>query len=124
MNDTVNRFLDGVANVADATVKAAGELVNKGKTQVSVLTLESKLQKAQAKLGAAAYTLIKENTLAAKALSAYVDEVDEVKSALLHARAAQAGSAVKKAKATKLCPLCGEEVEEDAMFCNGCGNKL
>ena len=124
MNETFNRFLSGVSNVANTAVKATGELVEKGKKQVNLMALENHLSKAEAKLGATVYGQIKAGSINTDDLAHYVASIDELHTEIAKVKAQQAAAAGAKASVKTLCPMCGTEVEDGAMFCNGCGNKL
>lgn len=109
-------------------VSVASDLTEKGKTQAKILSNQAKISRAQRQLGALVYSLAKngeENRpLVEKyiaAIGALDDKIRELKS-----QPAAEGEVPVDVPETpvKNCPQCGREVDEDALFCPGCGAQL
>lgn len=122
---TLEQIKAGARAAANSAVKAGGELLTRSKQQMSLLTLDSKLAKAQRQLGALVYALRKNEEQNEALVQRYVDTISEIETQMAQVRAAQEHAASNPAAAaTVLCPGCGAEVDQDAIFCPGCGCKL
>ena len=128
VNIDIDRILEAGAKAVDTAKKTAADLAREGKRQTDLLALQGKKSKAERQLGALIYSLAKngeENRpLVEKyiaAIGALDDKIRELKS-----QPAPEGEAPidMPEPATKTCPQCGCEVEEDALFCPGCGAQL
>ena len=128
VNIDIDRILEAGAKAVDTAKKTAADLAREGKRQTDLLALQGKKSKAERQLGALVYSLAKngeENRpLVEKyiaAIGALDDKIRELKS-----QPAPEGEAPinMPEPATKTCPQCGCEVEEDALFCPGCGAQL
>ena len=128
VNIDIDRILEAGAKSVDTAKKTAADLAREGKRQTDLLALQGKKSKAERQLGALVYSLAKngeENRpLVEKyiaAIGALDDKIRELKS-----QPAPEGEAPidMPEPATKTCPQCGCEVEEDALFCPGCGAQL
>lgn len=128
VNIDIDRILEAGVKVVDSAKKTATDLAREGKRQTDLLALQGKKSKAERQLGALVYSLAKngeENRpLVEKyiaAIGALDDKIRELKS-----QPAPEGEAPidMPEPATKTCPQCGCEVEEDALFCPGCGAQL
>lgn len=140
MNIDVDKILEIGAKVVDSAKKTAVELAQKGKKQVDLLDAQAKKSKAERQLGALVYSLAKngeENELLVKkyidAIAAIEADIEELRKEVpaeeqpCEAPAETEAPAAPEAcaeTAKKTCPQCGAEVEEDALFCNGCGAQL
>lgn len=128
VNIDIDRILEAGAKAVDTAKKTAADLAREGKRQTDLLALQGKKSKAERQLGALVYSLAKngeENRpLVEKyiaAIGALDDKIRELKS-----QPTPEGEAPidMPEPATKTCPQCGCEVEEDALFCPGCGAQL
>lgn len=135
MNIDMDRILETGAKVMDSAKKTAVELAQKGKKQVDLLDAQAKKTKAERQLGALVYSLAKnaeENELLVKkyidAIAAIDAEIEELKKEAPVEEepvcCAEPAGAAEEGTGKKTCPQCGAEVEEDALFCNGCGAQL
>lgn len=140
MNIDFDRILETGANLVDSAKKTAVDLAQKGKKQADLLAAQAKQAKAERQLGALVYSLAKnaeENQLLVQkyvdAIAAIEAEINELKKEVPEAEAPEAGEPAAAPEsapeaetpaAKKTCPQCGAEVEEDALFCNGCGAQL
>ena len=134
MNIDVDKILETGAKVVDSAKKTAVELAQKGKKQVDLLDAQAKKSKAERQLGALVYSLAKngeENELLVKkyidAIAAIEADIEELRKEVpAEEQPCEAPAAPEACAETakKTCPQCGAEVEEDALFCNGCGAQL
>ena len=113
------------SEVAGKMVDATGELVEKGKKQVDILSLENQLAKAQRQLGALVYTMNRSGAENPALMQRYMEEIDSIqrqldacKNDVLYSEGPVETSAVR------LCAQCGRPVADDAVFCPACGAKL
>lgn len=128
VNIDIDRILEVGAKAVDTAKKTAADLAREGKRQTDLLALQGKKSKAERQLGALVYSLAKngeENRpLVEKyiaAIGALDDKITELKS---QPAAEGEAPAQEPAAPEKTCPQCGCEVEEDALFCPGCGAQL
>lgn len=128
VNIDIDRILEVGAKAVDTAKKTAADLAREGKRQTDLLALQGKKSKAERQLGALVYSLAKngeENRpLVEKyiaAIGALDDKITELKS---QPAAEGEAPAQEPAAPGKTCPQCGCEVEEDALFCPGCGAQL
>lgn len=124
----IDKIKEQGLQLVDMAKKTALDLADKGKNQLDLVNAQTRLSKAQRQLGALVYSLAKngeENRpLVEKyiaAIGALDDKIHELKN-----QSAAEGEAPIDAPETpaKTCPQCGCEVEEDALFCSGCGAQL
>ena len=66
------------SEVAGKMVDATGELVEKGKKQVDILSLENQLAKAQRQLGALVYTMNRSGAENPALMQRYMEEIDSI----------------------------------------------
>lgn len=137
MSIDLDRLLESGAKVVDSAKKTASDLAKQGKRQADLLAAQSKLARSQRQLGILVYNLARngeENPLLVKKYIASIAtieaEIEDLKgeAACQYEQAApekhQKATYVYEAPQTKTCPQCGAEMEEDAMFCSGCGAQL
>ena len=109
-------------------VSVASDLTEKGKTQAKILSNQAKINKAQRQLGALVYSLAKngeENRPLVEKYIAAIGALDDKIHELKNQSAAEGEAPIDVPETpTKTCPQCGCEVEEDALFCSGCGAQL
>ena len=109
-------------------VSVASDLTEKGKTQAKILSNQAKINKAQRQLGALVYSLAKngeENRPLVEKYIAAIGALDDKIHELKNQSAAEGKAPIDVPETpTKTCPQCGCEVEEDALFCSGCGAQL
>ena len=118
------RLRSAAVGMADKVASATGEIVEKGKKQVDVLSLENKLSKAQRQLGALVYSLAQTGAEQPELVKQYIDEIAEIEQQILQASEETAGPVSVSAKAVRVCSSCGGRAELDANFCPRCGEKL
>ena len=121
----LNELRSLAANMTGKVVSATGELVEKGKKQVDILSLENKLAKAQRQLGALVYSLSRNGQQNPALVQKYIDEIAQLESQL--EQASQTGKQdefVTVTTASPVCPQCGRAVSQEDVFCSGCGARL
>lgn len=127
MNFDLDKLIQKGSEVAGTVQKTAGELAHKGKVQLDLAGAQSKLAKAQRQLGALVYSLSRNGEENKPLVDKYIEAIAAIESeidALRGECGAEAEPAQPEKPATKVCPQCGAEVEEDALFCSGCGAQL
>lgn len=137
MSIDLDRLLESGAKVVDSAKKTASDLAKQGKRQADLLAAQSKLARSQRQLGILVYNLARngeENPLLVKKYIASIAtieaEIEDLKGESTCQPEPEAPQKNQKATyvyevpQTKICPQCGAEVEEDAMFCSGCGAQL
>lgn len=123
MGQNIDKLFDAAGRAADSAAKLTSDLVNKGKDQVELYTLQNRLSKAQKQLGALIYMLHKTEQENEPMVKHYIEEIDRIKEQM----AALEKDEPPKPAATAMiqeCPVCGAEVDGDVMFCRSCGAKL
>lgn len=131
MNIDLDKILETGAQLADSAKKTATDLAQKGKKQVDLMNAQTRLSKAQRQLGALVYSLEKngeKNDLLVKkyvdAISAIEEEIESLKKQESQTSYTYTYTAPAQEPGKKTCPQCGAEVDEDALFCSGCGAQL
>lgn len=132
MNIDLDKILETGAQLADSAKKTATDLAQKGKKQVDLMNAQTRLSKAQRQLGALVYSLEKngeKNDLLVKkyvdAISAIEEEIETLKKQESQGQSTYTYTyAPAQEPGKKTCPQCGAEVDEDALFCSGCGAQL
>lgn len=109
--DLAHKAADGVQYVA-----------HKGRQAYDRLSLENELGKAQRQLGAYYYNQVRLGADHTSAMSECIARIDGIleKLAALEEDAKPADCAA----AEPSCPACGAKVDEGAVFCSKCGEKL
>ena len=115
----VDDILQKGAKVAGSTAKLAGDLMEKGKNKANQISLENDLAKAQRQLGAFVYTCKKNGVEDEEQLAKYCAKITEIEEQLNFYKSEGMSDEV-----TAICPECGAEVRDNALFCMRCGTKL
>lgn len=116
-------FFDNVLNktkeAIDVVSKKTGEIVSVEKQKFDVTSLKSKLDKDYTELGKLYFKQIEENTELTADVAAIVDEINKKIEAIN-----QLNVDIASAKAKRFCPSCKAAVDDNAVFCSNCGEKL
>lgn len=120
---TLEQLKRGAAVVADTALRTGTEIADKGKRQVDLMALRTKLSRTQRELGALVYSLHKNGEENPALVEKYIAAVAAVE-AEIAAFAPQAPETADEADVQVLCPSCGAEVDPCATFCSVCGYKL
>lgn len=128
VNIDIDRILEVGAKAVDTAKKTATDLAREGKRQTDLLALQGKKAKAERQLGALVYSLAKngeENRPLVEKYIAAIGALDNKIRELKEQPAAEGEEPLDMPEEPeKRCPQCGCEVEEDALFCPGCGAQL
>lgn len=120
---TLEQLKRGAAVVADTALRTGTEIADKGKRQVDLMALRTKLSRTQRELGALVYSLHKNGEENPALVEKYIAAVAAVE-AEIAVFAPQAPETADEADVQALCPSCGAEVDPCATFCSVCGYKL
>ena len=118
-----DQFRRGAAALADTAMKTGTELAERGKRQVDIVALRTKLSKTQRELGALVYALHKNGEENPELVEKYIKAVAAVE-AELAAYTPEVDDVADDTDVRMLCPSCGAEVDSAATFCSVCGYKL
>lgn len=119
MSSTSDKFFAMAGRVADTAVKTTSNLVAKGKDTAERIVLEKRLAKCQQQMGALLYSQRKTGENNEALIQRYIAETDRINEQI-----ARLNTPEVEAVVVHVCGGCGAEVQEDAMFCGGCGQKL
>lgn len=126
-----DRIFDASAKVVDDAKNAAVDLAQKSKRQAELLNAQNKLSKAERQLGALVYSLHKNDEQNPELMQKYIAAIDAISAEIEQLKAEPVVEAAPAAAAqpqpapqARACAVCGKEVKEDALFCDGCGAQL
>ncbi len=117
--DIFDEILDKAKVALDVAVKATGDVVDTGKQKFNIAALENKIVKDYKTIGELFYKQQKGNEINEEELMALVAGIDEKKAQIEVLK-----QEIKKAKSGRVCAACGAIIEENAVFCPICGQKL
>lgn len=120
----LNNLLKTGGELAQAAKGTAADLAQRGKRQLDLTAAQNRLAKAQRQLGALVYSLERTGEQNQPLVDKYVDAIARIEAEIDSLRAEGVETAAQPAAPGKTCPQCGAEVEEDALFCAGCGAQL
>ncbi|HJA25604.1 MAG TPA: zinc ribbon domain-containing protein [Candidatus Fournierella merdigallinarum] len=125
----LDRILEAGAKAVDGAKKTAADLAREGKRQTDLLAAQGKKAKAERQLGALVYSLAKNGEENQPLVNKYIAAIAALDDKIRELKDQPCGEcppppAEEDAPPTRTCPQCGREVEEDALFCNGCGAQL
>ena len=120
----LNNLLKTGGELAQAAKDTAADLAQRGKRQLDLTAAQNRLAKAQRQLGALVYSLVRTGEENQPLIDKYVDAIAKIEAEIETLRAEGVVAAPAPAAPAKTCPQCGAEVEEDALFCGGCGAQL
>ena len=120
MSKLLDDILKSGAKVVDTTAKAATNLAQKGKAKADIIALQNDLAKAQRQLGAYVYTSRKTGIEDHAQLMQYIGRIADIEVQLNSYKVED----VPSVEITPICPSCGAEVKDDAIFCEKCGAKI
>lgn len=109
------------------------DLTERAKTEVRILNNQNKLARAQRELGALVYSLAKNGETNQPLQDKYIDEISALEQEIEQLQASRGPEAdvvvdsvemVQEEQGPRVCPQCGAEVPDDALFCSKCGTQL
>lgn len=119
---------------AERGKKAAQGLTERARIETRILSDQTKLTRAQRELGALVYSLAKNGESNQPLMDKYIDEISALEQEIEQLRASVASGATVvpegaeaeavEEPAARVCPQCGAEVPEGALFCSKCGSQL
>lgn len=116
-------FFDNAVNKAkeafDIAYKKTEEVVNTQKQKFDVASIENKRSKDYEKLGMLYFDMIKESEIENEEVKALVDEIKDKNQKIKDLK-----DEINAAKNKVACTNCSALNDENATFCNSCGNKL
>ena len=113
-----DNFGKKVGNLAQATAKKSGEVIEVTKLNMSINSEEDGIKKAFLEMGGICYKLFEENALQVEQLIPLCAQVQARKSKISELR-----QRINTARGIKICPSCGAEIELVSPFCSKCGTK-
>ena len=110
----------------------AMDLTERAKTEVRILNDQNKLARAQRELGALVYSLAKNGETNQPLQDKYIDEISALEQEIEQLQASRGPAAdvvvnpveTVQEPGPRICPQCGAEVPDDALFCSKCGAQL
>ena len=119
---------------AERGKKAAQGLTERARIETRILSDQTKLTRAQRELGALVYSLAKNGESNQPLMDKYIDEISALEQEIEQLRASVSSGATvvpegaeaeaAEEPAARVCPQCGAEVPEGALFCSKCGSQL
>ncbi len=117
------RLQEAAADLAQKAVQGVNYVARKGKQTYDRLALESELTKTQRQLGAYYYNKVKMGADHDAAMAECIARIDGVLDAL-NSLDSDVEMTAPVDDDEPVCPVCGAELADDAMFCSQCGTKL
>lgn len=109
--------IEKVKEAFDVAQKKTTEIVSVGKQKYDIAAMESKLGKMYTKLGKIVYP-----TLTGDEQGEVAQIVNEIKEQL--SKIEEAKEELSKLKNKRICPKCNSIIEETAVYCSVCGEKI
>ena len=107
------------SDAAYGVSKKAGELLAVAKLNIKIMELKGNVKTQMQELGELLYATHTGNPTDSEVLLAKLEEVDG-----LYAQIAELEEQIGKEASAPACGTCGAAVQEDALFCGECGEKL
>lgn len=113
-NEAINKTKEVFGVAKGKTVEA----VNIGKMKYDLAAAQKELEKLYARLGNEAFDKLAEIEVS-PAVKVTIDSIKEKKEQIKKAK-----EELLKAQAKRICPKCGAAIDENAVFCSICGERL
>lgn len=117
--DFFDNALSKAKEAIDVACKKTEEVVSVQKQKFDIATLESKRNKDFEKLGRLYFESLKDEEPQNEQMKALVLEIKEK-----NAKIKEIKKGINETKNKRICPKCAAFVEEDAVFCSTCGEKI
>lgn len=118
-NEVWDNVKDGTKKAAKTVAAVAVDIYEQGKKQVNIIQIKGEIRTCFTKLGELVYNESSQGVSADEERGTLIEKIGNLKSQL--AQASANGEDVEGAK--KECPKCGRQLEFDAVYCSGCGEK-
>ena len=139
-----DRLKEQGLELAGRAKKTAQELAGKGRDQLQLMELQAKLSKSQRQLGALVYSLAKSGESNQPLVDQYIAAISEIEAGMEKLKSTMSAEDVKSCEEAeytvsaneeaqpsaeqsanlRVCPQCGAQEPEDALFCSKCGTQL
>ena len=117
--DFFDNAFDKAKNAFEVAYKKTGEVLSAEKIKFNISSLKSKREKAYAKLGKSFFEGLGETVALNDQDKAVYDEIVE-----LNTKIEDLTNELNFVKSNRLCPRCGAVIDENAVFCSKCGEKI
>lgn len=108
-----------VTHATHTVAKKSTELVEITKLKVAISDTEASINKTMRQMGEALYEAYKTGAESYTSLEENCEEIDAA-----YARIEELQARISELKNAKVCPNCKKEMEREAAFCSGCGEKF
>ena len=116
-------FLDNAVNKAkeaiDIACKKTNEVVSTQKQKFDIATIENKRSKNYEELGKLYFEMVKDSEIENQRAKALVEEIKEK-----NAKIKELQEEINATQNKRICPKCACVLEDDAVFCSSCGEKV
>lgn len=117
MSEFLDTAIDKAKEVFDVACKKTEKAVTVSKQRFDIASMESKREKAYAKLGKVCFKEMKDTDNGE--MAELIEKIEKMNSDIEAARLQLA-----QLKNKRICPNCGQTIENISVFCNFCGEKL
>ena len=117
--DFLENLKDKISHTTRAVAKKSNELVEITKLRAALADTEDEIDKIMRQMGEALYEAYKTGAESYTSLEENCEEIDAA-----YARMEELSARISELKNAKICPNCKKEMERDAAFCSGCGEKF
>lgn len=112
------KIKDSIESSANSAVKKTGEFIETSKLNFEISGEEREIENLYKKIGERIYKQYEKNKPIDSNLVRYCKEIKEIKHKIMDIR-----KKITKIQDKKICPLCGKEIENNAVYCEHCGFK-
>ena len=117
MSEFLDTAMDKAKEVFDVACKKTEKAVTVSKQRFDIASMESKREKTYAKLGKVCFKEMKDTDNGE--MAQLIGEIEKLNSNIDTAR-----TKLAEIKNKRICPNCGQAIENISVFCNFCGEKL
>ena len=117
MSEFIDTAIDKAKEVFDVACKKTEKAVTISKQRFDIASMESKREKTYAKLGKVCFKEMKDTDNGE--MEQLIGEINKLNSDIDTAR-----TKLAEIKNKRICPNCGQAIENISVFCNFCGEKL
>ncbi|MCQ2455298.1 MAG: zinc-ribbon domain-containing protein [Clostridia bacterium] len=117
--DFFDNAFDKAKSAFEVAYKKTGEVLSTEKLKFNVSTLKSKREKLFAKLGKNYFLSLENFEQLNEDDRSICDEIVQI-----NEKIDELNNEINYAKSNRICPSCGAVIDETAVFCSKCGEKL